>query len=227
MGYGLLALAIAPGVFLVIYFYLLDKYEPEPIKKIIITFFLGFLAAFVAIIIELILEDILLNSVSGLLLHLLKAFVVAGFVEEFSKYLMVISGPYKSRHFNEIMDGIIYTVVVSLGFATLENIFYVLKGGFSVGILRAFLSVPAHAFFSSIMGFFIGKAKFTRSKTKRNFYFIIALFIASLFHGLYDFILFIKLLYGLAIIPLLIILYFILKKQVLIAQIDSFKRNRF
>lgn len=224
MVFGLFALAIAPGVFLVIYFYLQDKYEPEPIQKIIISFFLGFVAAILAIFGEIFLENTLLNMFSGIYIQIVKAFIVVGFVEEFTKFLMVKLGPYKSPHFNELMDGIVYTVSVSLGFATLENIFYVISGGFSVGILRAILSVPAHAFFSAIMGFYVGRAKFTRNIAKRNFLLILSVLMASFFHGLYDYILFVKILYGLAIIPLLIALYFILKRYMTIAQFDS--RNR-
>lgn len=225
MVFGLLALAIAPAVFLIIYFYLQDKYEPEPIKKIIISFFLGFVAAIIAIIGEVTLEKILLDKFSGILIQIVKAFIIVGYVEEFSKYLMVILGPYKSVYFNEVMDGIIYTVAVSLGFATLENIFYVLKGGFSVGIMRAFLSVPAHAFFSALMGFYIGRAKFARNDGQKNFLLIFSVFLASFFHGLYDYILFVKILYGFAVIPLLIFLYFILRKYITSAQFDSKKRT--
>lgn len=224
MVFGLLALAIAPAVFLIIYFYLQDKYEPEPIKKIIISFFLGFVAAIIAIIGEVTLEKILLDKFSGILIQIVKAFIIVGFVEEFSKYLMVVLGPYKSIYFNEVMDGIVYTVAVSLGFATLENIFYVLKGGFSVGIMRAFLSVPAHAFFSALMGFYIGRAKFARNEGQKNFLLIFSVFLASFFHGLYDYILFVKILYGFAVIPLLIFLYFILRKYIVTAQFDSKKR---
>lgn len=224
MIFGLFALAVAPGVFLVIYFYLQDKYEPEPIKKIIISFFLGFVAAILAIVGEIFLENTLLNMFSGIYIQIVKAFVVVGFVEEFSKFLMVRLGPYKSSHFNELMDGIVYTVSVSLGFATLENIFYVISGGFSVGIMRAMLSVPAHAFFSAIMGFYIGRAKFTKNIVKRNILLVLSVLLASFFHGLYDYIIFVKILYGLAIIPLLIALYFMLKKYITIAQFDS--RNR-
>lgn len=224
MVFGLLALAIAPAVFLIIYFYLQDKYEPEPIKKIIISFFLGFVAAIIAIIGEVTLEKILLDKFSGILIQIVKAFIIVGFVEEFSKYLMVVLGPYKSVYFNEVMDGIVYTVAVSLGFATLENIFYVLKGRFSVGIMRAFLSVPAHAFFSALMGFYIGRAKFARNEGQKNFLLIFSVFLASFFHGLYDYILFVKILYGFAVIPLLIFLYFILRKYIVTAQFDSKKR---
>ncbi len=226
MIYGLFAFAVAPGVFLAIYFYILDKYEHEPIRKVIISFFLGFLAAFIAIILELYLGKLLLAYFSGFLVQIIRAFIVIGLAEEFSKYLMVILGPYRSPYFNEVMDGIVYTVTVSLGFATLENIFYVIKGGFSVGIFRAILAVPAHAFFSAIMGFYIGKAKFENDPIKKSGYLILSILLASFFHGLYDYILFIKLFYGFAIIPLLIFLFFILKGKVKWAQKDSRIKNR-
>lgn len=58
-----------------------------------------------------------------------------------------------------MVDGIIYAVAASLGFATVENIAYVLEGGFAVGVLRAVLSVPGHAFFGALMGFYMGVAK--------------------------------------------------------------------
>ena len=45
------------------------------------------------------------------------------------------------------MDGIVYGVTVSLGFATLENIFYVYGQGFndpySIAILRSISAIPA------------------------------------------------------------------------------------
>lgn len=226
MIFGLFAIAIAPGIFLLIYFYLLDKYEPEPIKKIVAAFFLGFISAIIAIFIEIAGENYILPYFSGIMIQIIKAFIIVGFFEEVSKYFMVMIGPYKSKHFNEVMDGILYTVSVSLGFATLENIFYVLKGGISVGILRAFLSVPAHSFFSAIMGYYIGKARFSDNNFQRKSNLILGVFLASFFHGLFDYILFVKILYGFAIIPLLIILYFILKKQVFFAQNDSFRRKR-
>jgi RsiW-degrading membrane proteinase PrsW (M82 family) len=224
MLFGLFALAVAPAVFLIIYFYLQDKYEPEPIKKVFISFFLGFVSAIIAVVLEILLESTLLNLFSGIWVHIIKAFIVVGLVEEFSKYFMVMIGPYKSIEFNEIMDGIVYTAAVSLGFATFENIFYVLKGGFSVGIFRAILSVPAHAFFAAIMGFYIGRAKFAFNKTQKYSFLFLAIFLSSFFHGLYDYILFVHILYGLAIIPLLIFIYFILKRYILIAQIDSKRR---
>jgi len=77
--------------------------------------------------------------------------------------------------------------MVSMGFAVTENVFYVFEGGFSTAIGRAFTVVPAHATFVVLMGYFMGKAKFSKNKTMLN---LTGLFLAILFHGAYDFFLF-------------------------------------
>jgi RsiW-degrading membrane proteinase PrsW (M82 family) len=72
---------------------------------------------------------------------------------------------YNNKNFNEPFDGIVYAVIVSMGFATIENIIYVFQYGFATGILRLFTAVPAHAAFGILMGYFLGKAKFTHGKS--------------------------------------------------------------
>jgi len=83
--------------------------------------------------------------------------------------------------------------MVSMGFAATENVFYVLEGGASVALLRAFTAVPAHATFGILMGYFMGKAKFSSNRIKLNIY---GLALAVLFHGAYDFFLFINFIPG-------------------------------
>jgi RsiW-degrading membrane proteinase PrsW (M82 family) len=75
-----------------------------------------------------------------------------------------------------------------MGFATLENIGYVLQHGFGTGILRMFLSVPAHGTFAVLMGYHIGLAKFDPVNRKK--YMVLAIFWPVLFHGTFDFFLF-------------------------------------
>ena len=92
------------------------------------------------------------------------------------------------------MDGIVYSVMVSMGFATLENVMYVLNfaqqgQGLQVGIQRMFLSVPAHASFAVVMGYFVGKAKINTG-SKSFMLMLTGLLIAIFFHGTYDFFLF-------------------------------------
>ncbi len=126
-----------------------------------------------------------------------KAFVIVALVEEFSKYIIVRYFAQVRREFNEPFDGIVYAVMVSMGFATLENILYVFQYGFSTGVLRAFTAVPAHATFAILMGYFMGKAKFSKkNKVVLN---LTGLLLAVIFHGAYDFFLFINFIPGISI----------------------------
>ena len=86
--------------------------------------------------------------------------------------------------------------MVSMGFATLENVLYVFQHGVSTGILRAFTAVPAHATFAILMGYFMGKAKFSKNRIVSN---LTGLLFATLFHGAYDFFLFINFIPGIFI----------------------------
>jgi RsiW-degrading membrane proteinase PrsW (M82 family) len=122
-----------------------------------------------------------------------QAFIVVALVEEFSKYVIVKLYAQKNKEFNESFDGIVYAVFVSMGFAALENVLYVFQYGVATGITRAFTAVPAHAVFGVLMGYFMGKAKFSENKFILN---ITGLLLATIFHGAYDFFLFISFIPG-------------------------------
>jgi RsiW-degrading membrane proteinase PrsW (M82 family) len=96
------------------------------------------------------------------------------------------------RHpsFNEVYDGILYSVAASLGFATLENIMYVVMGGgYGVALLRALLSVPGHALWGVIMGYYVGRARFAPAQ-QRGGLVLHGVGLAVFWHGLYDFLAF-------------------------------------
>jgi protease PrsW len=84
----------------------------------------------------------------------------------------------------------VYSVMVGMGFATVENIGYVYQHGINTALLRMFLSVPAHGTFAVLMGYFVGKAKFLPEK--RFYYLFLGVFWATFFHGTYDFFLFLQ-----------------------------------
>ena len=186
-----LLLAIAPAMIFVIFIYLKDKIEKEPISFLIKNFFLG---AFGSIIITFIL-GVLFNSIypltdeKSVFQQFIKAFVVVALVEEFSKYVIVKYYAQKNKEFNEPFDGIVYALTVSMGFAALENVLYILQYGVSTGITRAFTAVPAHATFGILMGYFMGKAKFSKNRIQLN---LLGLLGATIFHGFYNFFLFIN-----------------------------------
>jgi protease PrsW len=188
----LLVLALAPGIAIIFYIIGKDKYNKEPFANLFISFLLGVVSTLPAFIIQssinASLETYFIHG--SILYYLLFAFVAVGFSEEGSKYLMLRLYAYRQKAFDEPLDGIIYGVMVSMGFATLENILYVYQHGFHTAILRMFLSVPAHACFGVIMGYYVGMARF--NKTKARFYKRIGLLLAVIFHGAFDFFLFLQ-----------------------------------
>ena len=187
---NLILFALAPIFIVITYIYLKDKYEKEPKGLLLVSFLLG---AIVSIIITTLLYgvfDVLVPLTNDLsvLQQFVQAFFVVGFTEELSKYLIVLLFAQRRKEFNEPFDGIVYAVMVSMGFAATENIFYVLESGIPTAVLRAFTAVPAHATFGILMGYFMGKAKFSNNRMKLN---LTGLALAILFHGAYDFFLFI------------------------------------
>ena len=185
----LLLLTILPVVFLLVYIYRQYKYEKEPAGLLIRAFVCGMLC--------IPLDYFLVQFIHGIFYSetlFYSAFVEAGFCEELCKFVILFLTIWWNKNFNEHMDGIVYAVYVSLGFACVENILYVfsaagqsLGAGLLTSIVRALLSVPGHFLFAVIMGYFLSLAKYTE---KGRFGFIMAsLFGAILAHGLFDWIL--------------------------------------
>jgi RsiW-degrading membrane proteinase PrsW (M82 family) len=180
----LLAFAIAPGACIAIYIYLKDKHEREPIGLLVKSFFYGMGSVVVTLIISVPLSKFVPVDEQDLSQQAVHAFIIVALVEEFSKFIFVRGILYRNPNFNEPFDGIVYSVMVSMGFATLENIMYVVDGGYGVAVLRMFTAVPAHASFAVLMGYYLGLAKFVQHKSHYGWY---ALGIAALFHGAYDY----------------------------------------
>ncbi len=218
----LLLIALAPCLFFLWYFYHRDKYEPEPKKKIIKIFLLGAVMVIPAGIIEYLLIYGLNLITSGIITIFIMSFIIIAPAEELLKFFAVKKWIYKSIEFDEVMDGIVYTVSASLGFATVENIIYVLSHGIGVGIARAFLAIPGHAFFGALMGYYIGLAKF--HKEKENSLIFKGVFFAIFLHGLYNFLLLTQTILALLVIILLIILGFWVRKKLKKAETQSKQR---
>ena len=186
---GLLALSIAPGIAICLFIYFKDKYNKEPLWMLLVSFVLGMFSTIPALIVQ-IGSGISLESLAGkgLVQVAIFAFLVVALSEEVSKYAMVRLFAFNKKAFDEPFDGIVYAVMVSMGFATLENIGYVYQHGMATGIMRMFLSVPAHATFGVLMGYQMGLAKF--DSTNRGIHLLLAILLPVLFHGLFDFFLF-------------------------------------
>lgn len=184
MGWLLLAAAIAPALFLLHFVYVRDKYEREPLKQVLLVYFVSFFTVIPAVLWEL-------NSPRwerfGLLGIAISCWGVIALAEESCKYLALKWLALRHPSFNEVYDGILYSVAASLGFATVENIGYVLGGGgMGLALLRALLSVPGHALWGVMMGYYLGRARFAPPAQKRRLVWT-GLGLAIFWHGLYDF----------------------------------------
>ena len=180
---NLILISLAPVFIIAIYIYYRDKYEKEPWRVLIRALIIGIFITLPVILLGRLLSLYLpYNHMSAAAYN---AFIVASFSEESLKYLGFMLFIWMSRHFNEKFDGIVYAVFISLGFALVENILYVMDGGISVGLIRSLTAVPAHALFGILMGFYFGMAKFFPAK--RTSYLFLAWLLPWLFHGFYDF----------------------------------------
>ena len=183
---GLLALAIGPGIAICIFIYFKDRYNKEPGKYLILSFVLGILSVIPAVIFQVSLMPLVERYMPGsILFTAIATFGIVAFSEELSKFWVLRAYAYPKKFFDDPFDGIIYAVMVGMGFATIENVGYVLEHGWIVGIYRMFLSVPGHATFAVLMGYHVGMAKFNPAKRKWQFF--LALFWPIFFHGAFDF----------------------------------------
>ena len=184
---GTLLITILPSLLIVTFFVMSDRFR-EPNKEIIKVFVYGIIITFPAFYLNTFLGGIFASrSISE---SLIRSFLTAAPVEETLKFCVLYFLVYKMKDFNEPIDGIVYGVTVSLGFATLENFYYVYyvsdyygESARITSIWRSFSAIPAHGVFGVAMGYFFMKYCFTK-KQSNLFLCILAPF---LLHGFYNF----------------------------------------
>ena len=186
----LTALAIAPGLAICLFIYSRDIFGngKEPLRVLVVSFLLGALSTLPAWIIEMTAGSV--RASEPVSRYFIFAFGIVGFTEECCKFLVLRFYAYPRESFDEPFDGIVYAVMISMGFATVENLEYVLYFGADAGIMRFFLAVPAHAAFAVLMGYYVGLAKF--QKERSAWLIMKGLLVAVLFHGSFDFFLFLQ-----------------------------------
>lgn len=186
-------LAIIPSILLLLYVYKMDVVEKEPTTMLFILFFLGVLSTVPAAFVEKSLINIFEINPTDYLTSFILSFCIIGAVEEGYKFLILVLGTWKNTHFDHKYDGIVYAVFISLGFATLENILYIHNNGNDVAVLRAIVSVPAHAFYAVASGYYLGHAKehaHHGNKAKFRLCIFLSILTPIILHGTFDYLLF-------------------------------------
>ena len=176
--------AVLPVLLLLWFIYRRDKLNPEPVGKLLWTFVVGCFSVVPAMVMELILSVGMPST--PVLGGLYNGFVVAGLSEELCKLVLLMLIIWRSPHFDEYFDGIVYAVFLSLGFACVENVMYVTGSPDALGValMRGLLAVPAHFLFAVTMGYHLSLAKFDPTNQRRHL--LHALLYPVLLHGTYD-----------------------------------------
>lgn len=178
---AILTAAISPAVAIMTFIYLSKRIELEPLPLIIRMFVIGVIMVFPIMFIQYAFEteQVITNQ-------LFVSFFLAGLLEEFFKWFFLLFVAYRHSHFDHHYDGIIYGGAVSLGFATIENVLFLFNKGIEIAMLRAVFPVSSHALFGIIMGYYMGKAKFTTVHIRKSL--ACALIIPVVLHTIYDYI---------------------------------------
>ncbi|MGK0364109.1 MAG: RsiW-degrading membrane proteinase PrsW (M82 family) [Saprospiraceae bacterium] len=185
MSIWLLLVAIVPGLVISYYIFHIDKYERESFTPLVICFLLGILVTFPALWAQEYLDSLGFDEVGSLLRTFVYALVGVALVEELGKFICLTAYPYHRPFFNEPLDGIVYSVMIGMGFATFENILYAQSFGIETILVRAVTAVPAHGAFGVIMGYFVGLARFD---AERKYWLLFqGLLFTITLHAIYDF----------------------------------------
>lgn len=185
--------ALLPPFILLRVVYRMDRVEAEPGSLLRALFLRGVLAMLPILVLELLADQFIDFFPFGAMTYLFLAyFVIPGFIEEGVKYRVLYKRTWNDANFDYRFDAIVYAVFVSLGFAAVENVMYVLTSGFGTAVMRALFSIPGHAMFGVVMGAGYGAAKwleahgnFEQAAARRKR----AWLTAAVLHGFYDFLL--------------------------------------
>lgn len=192
---GVVLAAIPVGPVVATYLWL-DRYEPEPVRLLVMAFGWGALVATAAALVLQALDQFILGTPDTW-----SAAIVAPITEEGAKGLFVFLLLWVRRNeIDGILDGIVYAGLVGAGFAFTENIMYLAgayMGGDDFGsgglgaattlfVIRGIFSPFAHPLFTSFIGIGVGISVVTPSRFWRVAAPIIGYVVAVSAHALWN-----------------------------------------
>lgn len=197
----LLSAAIAPGLALFSYFYLRNQMATEPRRTLLQSFLYGAAFTFPILFLQYVLkEEGVFHS------PFIQNVLFSSIIEEFFKWFVLLIAIYHHVEFDDPYDGVLYGVSISLGFATVENVLYLLTYGLDTAFMRALLPVSSHAIFGVVMGYYFGQCKFSKESKEKKCV-LVALLAPLLLHIIYNTILTFEGYWGYFIVPFMLFLW--------------------
>lgn len=220
--YFIIAVSLLPVIIIGIYIYSRDR-NKESEKLIARLLLCGVLAALLTLVLSIGLEKVspTFRADETVLLGkdlFVYIFLKVALIEEFSKAVFVYLVGWRSLEFDETYDAIVYSALVALGFAAIENVLYVFSSNVGMlqrAALRAVTAVPCHAILGIVMGYLMSKARIAKTKGqsfKKNNLIILSLLLPTLIHAIYNWLIFsrIKLIYFYILLVIMFIFGYII-----------------
>ncbi|WP_274309693.1 glutamic-type intramembrane protease PrsW [Solibacillus daqui] len=207
----ILSAAIAPGLALLSFFYLRNQMDTEPRRALLHAFIFGAIITFPVLFIQFVLAEEQTFS-NPFFINV----IFTSILEELVKWLIIFAVILRHVEFDDPYDGILFGAAVSLGFATVENVIFLLSFGVDQAFMRAMLPVSSHALFGVVMGYYYGKGKFSSDEIQKKFIFL-ALFAPVGLHIMYNSILMLEGSFIYAMLPFMLFLWWFALRKVKLA----------
>ncbi len=183
-----LIVSFIPGLIICLLGYLfIEKKTKESLITIIISFLVGVVISFIAFYFEQFLFESDFSSTSNFFTVSKEAFLWVALPEELLKFIALFFICYFSKSLDRPSDVILYSLFISMGFATIENVLYGYVYGIETSLIRAFTAIPAHATFGIFMGIIFAAYHFRITKYRKWVIILFAVFFVVIIHGIYDF----------------------------------------
>jgi RsiW-degrading membrane proteinase PrsW (M82 family) len=185
-------LAILPVIILFLIFWFTKCIKKENLKLHGKLFLFGILSCIALIILILTILDSFRNlfDQQSILYIIFNNLVLVAGLEEGFKFLSVKLGMRKNTGSYDRVDMMMFCSTAALGFAAFENFFYLLdENSIFLAVKRALLSVPAHASYGIIMGYYFSLALAAKASENRPEYIKNirnAILIPAVIHGFAD-----------------------------------------
>ncbi|MCB0946394.1 MAG: PrsW family intramembrane metalloprotease, partial [Mycobacterium sp.] len=188
---GFVLSTIAMSLVLLCYLWL-DRWEPEPPRLLVLAFLWG---ASIAIVVSVLLEAYIESAINPgqTATSFVTVAVVAPVVEEAAKgmFLLIMMTGRRRNELNSLTDCLVYAGVVAVGFAWLEDIFYIADGetlasSLVTAAMRLIMGPFAHPLFTTFTGVGVYFALRQRNTLAKVGYVVLGYLAAVVMHGLWN-----------------------------------------
>jgi RsiW-degrading membrane proteinase PrsW (M82 family) len=177
---------IVPTVLWLFFWLREDRFQPEPIGLLILTFIAGALSVFLVLPLE--------SSVKAANIVGTEKLLIFAAAEEIIKFGVVFLIDFHSSYLDEPIDYAVYLITGALGFATLENVLFLISKGLQTdisfiietGTLRFLGATILHSILAATLGIIIGFV-FYKSKKTRMLFTLVGILVVIILHTIFNY----------------------------------------